>query len=75
MNSCSSNYGIDVLDLQGLEGSKMGNKKCNTSCLCSSDYEVAVSEGKGKRNFFSCNTYNPWEHKEKNLGSWKLEME
>jgi hypothetical protein len=43
--------------------------------LCSSDYEVAVSEGKGKRNFFSCNTYNPWEHKEKNLGSWKLEME
>jgi hypothetical protein len=59
MNSCSSNYGIDVLDLQGLEGSKMGNKKCNTSCLCSSDYEVAVSEGKGKRNFFSCNTYNP----------------
>jgi hypothetical protein len=54
MNSCSSNYGIDVLDLQGLEGSKMGNKNAiNTSCLCSSDYEVAVSEGKEKKKLFS----------------------
>jgi hypothetical protein len=59
MNSCSSNYGIDVLDLQGLEGSKRGNKNAIHHACAPQTMKLQFLKEKKKRNIFSCNTYNP----------------
>jgi len=52
MNSCSSNYGIDVLDLQGLEGSNMGNKNAIHHACAPQAMKLQFLKEKNKETFF-----------------------
>jgi hypothetical protein len=52
MNSCSSNYGIDVLDLQGLEESKMGNKNAIHHACPPQTMKLQFLKEKNKETFF-----------------------
>jgi hypothetical protein len=52
MNSCSSNYGIDVLDLQGLEGAKMGNKNAIHHACAPQTMKLQFLKEKNKETFF-----------------------